>query len=234
MLLTEMKIGKPIELLINRDGYRYRLISKIEEVGENCIYISLIATRTKIFKFESTDQVEIIYRLDDRLWKFRKIKGKVDLLDGEKVHCLSGSLQGESYNRRNAYRVFIGEEVPVFQYTLRKDISAQEILKLKSEKEEWKEEDLYEIKKSTGMLKDLSENGIGIFSNEIFEQKTELSIQVPSKYGMLKIKAVVVRTSDEKSDLYKHFYGCNITESEKYLTKYLFELQREYLQKTRN
>lgn len=234
MLLTDIKAGRPIEIFINRQGYRYRLVSKIEEVGEDCIYISLIATRTKIFQFETTDKIDFVYRIDDRLWKWSGVRGTTGDLEGKTVHCLHTKKEGETYNRRNAFRVFMGIEVPMFLFTLKPDISEETLEKIKRGKRIVKEEDLYDIKKCTCLIKDLSENGIGFFANEAIDVKTNLSINIPSSFGTFHLKAEVIRAAEEHFKLYKNYYGCTITESEKGLTKFIFDLQRKQLYKRRS
>lgn len=234
MLLTEMKAGKSVEILINRDGYKYRLVSKIEEVGKDCIFISLIATKTKIFQFEKDDKVEIIYRAEERLFKWSRIKGRMEELDGEKVHCLFGNQEGENYNRRNAYRVYVGLEVELFQYMVKPGLTPDMIIEMKSEQKELSETDIYDITKSRCLVKDISEGGIGLFANERLPLSAELAVHIPTQFGLLKLKLTVIRTTEERYELYRYFYGCNITESEKQLIKYLFHLQREYLQKARS
>lgn len=37
MLLSEMMIGRPLEIFVTREGYHYRVVSKIEHVSGMCM-----------------------------------------------------------------------------------------------------------------------------------------------------------------------------------------------------
>ena len=65
MQLKDMKVGKSIDILINREGYNYKLVSKVEEVGVGKVYISLITARNRVFMFRSDDKVQFIYKTDE-------------------------------------------------------------------------------------------------------------------------------------------------------------------------
>lgn len=231
MLVTEMKLGKPIEILIDREGYRYRFVSKIEEIKSGCVYISPIATRTRYFTFQEEDKVEFVYRNEERMWRWTGVKGGIGMLDGEKVHCLYTNREGKSFNRRNAYRVFLGTEADMSLYYLKPDVKEMDLASGLAESRP--EEELYNIVSSTCLIKDLSENGVGIFANERLDKDQELSLKISSPYGSLPVKATVIRSADERYELYRYFYGCSITGASRFLTRYIFELQREQLKKAR-
>ncbi len=55
MLLENLAIGRSVEIFTNRDEYCYHLTSKIEETSPKRLYITLIATNTRVFEFRPGD-----------------------------------------------------------------------------------------------------------------------------------------------------------------------------------
>lgn len=227
MLMKEMKIGKSVEIYVDRDGYRYRIVSKIEDVQRDNVSISLIASREKVFQFKEYDKVEVLYKDNERLWKWRNLKGSIKSLENIKVHNLALTTldeEGKIYNRRDAYRVFVGEAVQVKYYVLN-----PEYIEYKEHPErasDYARVEQYLEKQCEGYIKDISENGVGIFLNQTFELESELEFTFQSEYGEFYCKAVVNRITEEEQGKYKDFYGCLLKESSKDLLKYIFNKQR--------
>lgn len=218
MLLGETRIGKPIDIFINRDGYHYRVVSKIEDVSEGKVCISLIASSKHIFQFLSTDIIDIVYRNEDRMWKWTNVTGGIVELDGEKFHCLSSDKQGELYNRRNAYRVAISENVDLL-YKVIEDGQFSEM------------EECYRMNNCPAMIRDISECGVGFYTNQLLPLETEVSFTFQSSIGEINCNAVIVRFFESRHGKYSYYYGGRFTETSRTLTKYIYEMQRQELQK---
>ena len=62
MLLETIPLGRTVEIYVDREGYRYRLTSKVEYADEKKVCVTLIAARGRAFKFMPEDNVSIIYR----------------------------------------------------------------------------------------------------------------------------------------------------------------------------
>lgn len=221
MLVGETKVGKQIEIFINRDGYHYRVVSKIEEASEGRICISLIASSKRVFQFLDTDVIDLVYRNEDRMWKWDNVKGGITELDGEQFHCLMTTEQGESYNRRNAYRVSVNETIELFHKILEQG-SFQEM------------EECYRMKSCAAMLRDISEVGVGFYTDELIDIQDEIAFHLSTEVGEIKCEAVVVRFFESRHGNYRYYYGCRFTETSKTLTRYIYEMQRLELQRTRD
>ena len=83
------------------------------------------------------------------------------------------------------------------------------------------------------MIKDISENGAGIFTDEELEMEDELFFEIPSPYGNLLVKVFIIRKEEVKSvtNRFGHYYGCAIVESDQKLLRYIYDLQREILKR---
>lgn len=218
MLLGETRIGKPIDIYINRDGYHYRVVSKIEDASEGRVCISLIASTKHVFQFLSTDIIDIVYRNEDRMWKWTNVTGGIVELDGEKFHCLYSDQQGESYNRRNAYRISINESVDLlYKVTEQSDFSEME--------------ECYRIENCPAIIRDISEVGVGFYTNQLLNLETEVSFTFQSSIGDINCSAVIIRFFESRHGKYSYYYGGRLTETSRTLTKYIYETQRQELQK---
>ncbi len=224
MRLQDLKLGKSIEIILVRNQYRLRLVSKIEYVKLDAVYISLIVGKGKPFKFEDTDIIEFIYKDDNKLWKWEGVQGEFAKLDDELVHCLRAPIHGINYNRRDSFRVFVGEE-SFFHYVPmeHKDIlfdNRDNIMECESP---------YLKKSKPCLIKDISETGIGIYTNEDLSISDIAFIRMQTNYGMIEAIAEVVRKQSEFEKTYHYFYGLQYKQVSKNIGKYVFALQRAQL-----
>jgi len=218
LLIKEMIIGKMLEVLVDREGYHYRFVSKVEGIAENSVAITLIAAKGRVFHFEDTDDVSIVYRGTERMWKWEHVKAGVARLDGAPVHTFFSKEQGQIYNRRESFRVPIGESLLMHRVV---------------ETREEENEIIEEVRKFEALLADLSVNGAGIYTNEDLPIGTTILFDMPTNLGIMTCRGEVIRTAEVVDKPYRHFYGCDFSVVRKELERYLFERQRLMLQKER-
>ncbi len=112
MNVSDMKIGTLLEIYIRRDGYNYKVVSKVEYVDEQRVGVTPIASRTRLFRFKSSDVVDIVYRVDDKSWRWTKVKaGIATLKDGSKLHVFVPENPAEAYNKRTSYRLPMSRDI---------------------------------------------------------------------------------------------------------------------------
>lgn len=242
MRISEMKPGKPLEIYITRDGYHYRVVSKIEEAGEAHVFVTLIASGKLVFEFRPTDVVDLVYREDDQVWKWKSVQGSIEQLDGEEFHCFTAAEEGETYNRRNAFRVPIEQELMV-QFLSRDPERLRmvsELEALHSRTEEFSDAELDALQEDcfcfidcSALLKDISELGAGLYANRRLEKGDELSFVLDTEFGKICCNAVVVRHTESRHSSFKYYYGCRFLETSRNLSKFIYEKQREVLKKVR-
>lgn len=217
MQIKEMLVGKMLEVIVEREGFHYRFVSKVEGTLDNSVAVTLIAAKGRAFHFVETDDVSIVYRGAERMWKWDHVKAGVARLDGVTVHAFFSKNPGQVYNRRESFRVQIGESLLMNKII---DIETEEGPKEKEEKFE-------------ALLADLSVNGAGLYTNEVLEIGTTISFDMPTNVGILSCKGTIVRRSDVYDKPFHNFYGCDFTVVRKELERYLFERQRLMLQRER-
>lgn len=240
MLLENISLGRTLEILVEREDYRYRLVSKVEDTNERRVCVTAISSNGRFFEFLPTDKVRLVYRDQEFMWEWDNVKAGLARLDDFPVHYFQIRDKGRSFNRRNAYRVKLLEEIKIKYYRIPGkhgkyyDIPgpSQSVLETKNEKRIWVENpQTPEVVK--GMLKDVSDNGAGIYSDFKFEIGDGIFFDIPSSYGNLTAKAEVVRTLEVQSPdrRYNYYYGCALVKSDRRLLRYIYDLQREWLKK---
>ena len=243
MLLSELRLGRPLEIYITREEFHYRIVSRIEYAEEGCVCVSLIASGNRVFQFLDTDIVDIVYQEQDRMWKWNNVKGAVVTVEGDRLHGFFSDEPGENYNRRNDFRLYYGKEILV-KYLIRDDnqmahmmdetaLSSQRVYNYDKNTDGIREE-CYRIMTCKAFLRDISESGVGIFTNEKFLPEDEFSFEIESDFGPIECKAAVIRMKDSSTGSFRHYYGCKFTETSRNLTKFLYEQQRIQIQNANN
>ncbi len=239
MLLSEVRLGRPLEIYITREGFHYRVLSRIEYAEDGCVCVTLIASGKRVFQFLEDDVIDIVYQEQDKMWKWSAVRGAVVNVEGERMHGFFSDAPGENYNRRNAFRMYLGKELTI-QYMVRE----KQKLKNMQEEEALASQTVYNYDKDAdglmeecfrwveckAFLRDISEIGVGIYSNERFMPEDEISFQIESEFGPIECRASVVRMKEHVSGSFHNYYGCRFIETTRNLTKYLYEQQRLQLQ----
>lgn len=221
MVATELKLGQSIEIQLERNGYVYRLISKIEERKNNKLYISLITSATKVFQFNPEDHVTVICRTKERIWAWKNARGGIELLDGERVHVLYVEGEAESYNRREAFRVPLGKSCVFFHHRYDSDKNTKILTDTLN-------------KRFDGIIKDISENGVAIVTAEELQTDDFVTFSFSSEKQEISCEAKVVRSMPVEGSYSKKLYGCIITKSSKELARFVIDTQRKQLQNLRS
>lgn len=246
MILENIPLGKTLEIYIDREGYRYRLVSKVEDASKVRVCVTLIAANGRAFQIRQGDDIRIVYRDDEQIWEWTKVKGGLAKLDGTPVHYFDITNPGHSFNRRNAYRVSLNEEVEVGYY-----ISSESNKK-------YYDSPFYEQLSGKGgsdgipgtldpesvvphyvkaMIKDVSETGIGIYTDFEFDTKDGIFLDLPTDYGLLDIKATIIRKDEMhlrvSNSRFKYYYGCVFQRTDRRLIKMIYDIQREKLKRNK-
>ena len=78
-------------------GFGY-LIGKIFNM--NWKLSSLISAGTRVFAFRPSDYIEVIYKENDKMWKFSGVRMCLSALDGFQTHMIETTKEAEVFNRR--------------------------------------------------------------------------------------------------------------------------------------
>lgn len=220
MLIKDMQAGKTVDILIDREDFHYHFVSKIEAVSGYSVAVSaIIANSNRLFRFEETDSITLIYRVQDRMWKFDFVKGGLAKLEDQPVHTFTSYKEAVSYNRRESFRVPIGENCLM-----------RRIVKEAAENEDEVVEKEFMF---DALLYDLSAGGAGIYTDQFLEIGAEVVFELPTNMGLLSCQGNVIREAPVQGRPFRHFYGLSFYQVKTGLDRYLFEKQRLMLQKER-
>lgn len=233
MLLENITLGRVVEIYIDREGYRYRLTSKVEDVDEKRMCVTLIASNNKVFAFKPSDKIRIVYRDAEQMWEWDNVKAGMVKFDGVLVHYFDITNKGRSFNRRNAYRINLGDEILIGYYDVPESEAKSSEVPMEEDDENKEVYGYVKPEIIQGIVKDVSATGVGICTNTVFNKDDSFFFEIPSPYGGLKMKAQVVRSTELRAtnNRYSIYYGCVLTQADKKLINYIYDIQREQLKK---
>ena len=237
MLLENLAIGRSVEVYVDRGEYCYHLTSKVEETSAKRVYITLIATNTRVFEFRQEDKVRIVYRDGNQIWEWDNVKAGITKKYGTRMHYFDIADGGRSFNRRNAYRVNIDEEVMLGYYDqYGTTAKSADIQKFKLSDEASVPPAMLVPNFVKGIVRDISATGVGICSNYEFSIDDAMFFSISSNYGKLPAKAKVVRKVEVNpaKNKYSNYYGCLLLQTDNKLSRHIADIQREAIKVKKN
>lgn len=243
MKLNDIALDSYVEIIIRRNGYNYRIVSRVDYQDENCIGVTPIASTQRLFQFQETDEVTIIYRHDDKYWRWEHVKaGIATREDGNQMHVFKVSGRASVYNRRSQFRFNVGVEITLRYEVLdtRSDLdfemesysgrkNANRTPELDIEKTFITINERYREIECRAYLKDLSEGGASIETDVRLEKGAFVSFTLDSDEGTVFLRGVIVRVSENKRGYFDNNYGCSFIETSKNYVKYFYSQQRKQL-----
>ncbi|MCR5322822.1 MAG: PilZ domain-containing protein [Lachnospiraceae bacterium] len=238
MDFSKVKPGSLLEIYIRRDGYNYRVVSKIEYVDDKCIGVTPIASKTSLFRFLDTDIVDVVCKRDDSSWKWANVKpGYLELDDGTKLHTFTPSKEAETFNRRATFRLTIDKEIII---SYEKPIFDEDTIPNEDGKEVTIDKMIDQISErycelhAKAFLKDVSEGGAAISTDAILEKGDIISFEFELAFEPVKCKAIIVREKPSTGkEYYAKSYGVSFVETSTNFVKNFFAEQRKSLQRSR-
>ncbi len=236
MTLSEISKGSTIEIFLKRDGYNYRMLTKVRYVGADCIGVDLIASSQKLFRFRDTDVVDIVYKDDARYWKWENVKpGIATFDDGVQMHVFSVKARAVEYNRRTQYRLPIDRPFKLKYETTdintvndgRKKSTLTPEIELDRTLEDISER--YREVEIKGHLRDISEGGASFDAEKELPKGTFISFTLNSNQGPVYCRGVIIRAKKNVRGFYDYGYGCSFVETSKNYVQFFYAEQRRQL-----
>lgn len=196
-----------IEILYN--GKRKNFSSVVKDFIDDAVLITPIMVGNKAVGFpeELKTRFSVVVKGIPFVWNDPKIR--LVKYAGKMYHMVSIPGEGNYVNRRQAYRQYVGEEMPI---TLFRQDGARDVL--------------------TVLVKDLSETGVGIVSDVIMDVEDSIRLRISDEGFLMSVNAVIVRIQEDK-DKRDRIYGCQFTEKIPKLSQYIMQLQRDRLRASR-
>lgn len=207
--INDIKTDDVVEIEILYKGKRKVFPSVVKEFVDDAVLIAPIMSGTKAVGFpeEIKMRFSVVVKGTPFVWNDPKIR--LVKYAGNMYHMVSLSGEGNYVNRRQAYRQYVGEEMPI---TLTRQDGARDVM--------------------TVLVKDLSETGVGIVSDVMMDLDDSIRLRISDEGFLMSINAVIVRIQEDK-DKRDRVYGCQFTDKVPKLAQYIMQIQRNRLKASR-
>ncbi|MDF2951495.1 MAG: hypothetical protein K0S18_1078 [Anaerocolumna sp.] len=204
MYINMIPEGTEIELnFMYKEIARSMLVEK-RNASNNVMYIPAILDKNIPIPESEMEDVKIIYKANDGITTFHPVKLELRKFNENYIYIVICENNAERQNRREAFRVFIGEQIML-------------TVKFRDGHEN----------KCQGVLKDISVNGMGIVSGVNLEGAITISFvyEVWEGYQILLTGQLVNSQKLERG----YLYGCKFNERSEILSK--FTVKRQIMNK---
>lgn len=202
MNINDFNSGQIVQLDIKMDSISGSFDAKVALVYKSLLLLEPIYVDGKLVGFPEEAYVNLMYTEQSIFHVWKNINIKTIIFKNHHYHAAELIGDAEIVNRRNTFRVYIGEEMPVTYFT---------------------EEGTRSI---NALIKDISETGFAFITTEEFsiDRTVRLNIPQPDR-SHLHLSAKIVR-SVEMEDGLRTLYGCHFIERNQKLSTYLMKVQR--------
>lgn len=204
MLIDDIPIGSGVELEVRYSGRTMSFRSDIVLKLHNSILVSPIVVNEQTIGFNDNFRVNMILMIEGKVYLWDGVSVKLVKYDGTIYHKIDIDDEGKPYNRREAYRLYIGEDMPIY------------------------------INSSTGplalsvLVKDLSETGVGFITKEDLDIERTIRLKLKDFISIISMSGVIVR-KEYLPHLDSFLYGCKFNEKNNRLGNYIARKQGEEL-----
>lgn len=209
MLIDDIPNGASIELDVRYIGSTMSFNSEVILVINNSILISPIIVNEQTIGFNDNCRVNLIVKIEGKVFLWDNVTVKLVKYDGIIYHKIDIFGEGKPYNRREAYRMYIGEDMPIYINTSSGPLSV------------------------SVLVKDLSETGVGFISKEDLDLDRTIRLRLKDSHSIISLSGIIVR-KEYLPHLDSFLYGCKFNEKNNRLGNYIARKQGEALRKKVN
>lgn len=204
MMASEMLEGHKISIIVDELNFD----SQICIIRDEYILIELIVVDNKIVSFPPNIKIDMVYYNDDNklfLWENIAVT-PVMFKDGNKYHkVVMSSKEGQKYNRRGDFRIYVGEHmrVDIRKGTYRNSINTT--------------------------IKDISASGFAFVNEQDFEIGQKVTLHYEAGRGKIfDFPGKIVR-KQYMENIKSSIYGCSINDSTGLMRKIVASIQQKKL-----
>lgn len=206
MQIKDIPIGANIEIEVKYHGQCVNFYSDVVEIIEDSVLIKPIIVEEKTLGFSDSNQVNFIYIFEDKVFVWDHIEVILVKYNGSMYHKANLSGEGIPYNRRNSYRMYIGEDMPLHINTSRGSTTINVL------------------------VKDVSETGVAFITEEDLSIGRVFRLKLKDNNRLINLSGVIVRR-EYLEHLGSFLYGCKFNEYNAVLGGYIARKQIEILKK---
>ncbi len=206
MHIDELSKAAMIELEVRCNGKTMNFQSDIIQVINNSVLITSIKVNDQTLGFSDKFMINFLYKTEGKLYIWENVNVKLVKYESRVYHMIDLFGEGKPYNRRDAYRMYIGEDMPVYVNTA----SGPTALSV--------------------LVKDISETGVGFISKEDIDIDRTVRLKLKDGNVIISISGIIVR-KEFLRNLGSYLYGCKFTEKNIHLPRYIARKQSEILKR---
>lgn len=213
MLLNEIQVNAPVQIVVGIGLQTMEFSTNIAEVHENCVFAVPLMQDGKMLGFGTKGLVLTLIVTDPeggRAWQFSNVKIRnIKTPDGTLYHEITCKSEGRQINRRGAVRVWLGEPGTASVGLGSKPFDVT--------------------------VKDISVSGVAFFCSKDVEIQEGSLVHVQFKdeeaNTRFDMNAIIVRS--EEMERSRMLYGCKLNQESTAISKYVNDKQREKLKAAR-
>ncbi len=206
MQIDEITKGNSIELEVKYSGHTMSFRSNVLAVRNNSILIAPIKVNDQTIGFSEKCRLNFLYKTEGKVFIWTNVNVKLVKYEGEICHKIDLFAEGKPYNRRDSYRMYIGEDMPLYVNTA----SGPTAL--------------------TVLVKDISETGVAFITKDEIDIDRTIKLRLKDNVTLISLSGVIVRR-EFLQNLNAYLYGCRFNEKNDKLGRYIAKRQGEQLRK---
>ncbi|HKL98818.1 MAG TPA: PilZ domain-containing protein [Mobilitalea sp.] len=206
MQIDEITNGTSIELEVKYGGHSMSFRSDVTAIKNNSILITTIKVNDQTIGFSDKCQLNLVIKSDSKVYVWENVSVILVKYDGLIYHKVDLFGDCKPYNRRDSFRMFIGEDMPLY------------------------------VNSSTGpiainvMVKDISETGVGFIAKDEIDIDRTIRLRIKDNANIFNLSGVIVR-KEFLENLNSYLYGCKFNEKNNKLGKYIAKKQGEQMRR---
>jgi hypothetical protein len=207
--VEEIVKGGSIEIEIKFNGKTVNFRNEVVLIRNNSILIDSIKVNDQTVGFSDKCRINFMYKSEGKLYIWEDVSVKLVKYDGAIYHKIELFGDGLPYNRRDSYRLYIGEDMFIHVNTPNGPAAL------------------------SVLVKDISETGVGFITHDDLAIDRIVRLKLKDNNATLTLSGVIVR-KEFLDHLNSFLYGCKFNEKNDKLGKYIAKRQGELLRKKSN
>lgn len=206
MQINEIQIGASIEIEVKYNGRNVSFRSQVVGMKDTSIIVNAITVDDQTLGFTKNCQVNFLCVMEGKVYSWENVDVKLIKYEGNLYHKIELSGDGVPYNRRNSFRMYIGEDMPLYINTSSGSSSINVL------------------------VKDISETGVAFITKDDLSINRTFRLKLKNNNRIITLSGIIIR-KEYLENLQSFLYGCKFNENNAILGKYIAQRQIELLRK---
>jgi len=206
MQIDELAKGGNMELEVRCNGRTLSFRSDIVLIKNHSVLITTIKVNDQTVGFSDKCHISFLYKAEGKVFIWENIDVKLVKCNGEIYHKLDIFGDGKPHNRRDSYRMYIGEDMPLYVNTATGPTAL------------------------SVLVKDISETGVAFISKEEIDIDRTIRLKLKDNNVIISLSGIIIR-KEFLNNLNSFLYGCKFNEKNSKLGKFIAKKQGELLRK---